>query len=75
MDVSAAAWVWPATLGTLMAPRLTTILTTAPSSTCVPAVGDWEITFPAGTVRLCAVVTVPTASRAPVMVVSAAAWV
>ena len=52
MDVSAAAWVWPTTLGTLMAPRLTAISTTAPSSTGVPPAGAWEITFPAGTVTL-----------------------
>jgi hypothetical protein len=49
--------------------------TADPLATVVPPAGFWLMTVPAGTVLLDSVVTVPTARRAPVIAVVAAAWV
>ena len=77
MAVVAAAWVSPTTLGTetCAEPVETTRLTAEPELTLVPALGLSLITSPDATVELLSVVTVPTTSSAPVMAVSAAAWV
>src|SRR5262245_31070783 len=77
MAVVAAACVRPTTLGTATSgrPLETTRLTVLPCVTCVPAVGVWLITDPAGTVVLACVVTVPSARFAPVIAVVAAACV
>ena len=56
-------------------PLATTMLTAEPGFAPVPAPGLWLMTSPDGTVELLTVVTVPTASPAPVMAVVAAAWV
>src|SRR6185503_7219318 len=75
--VVAAACVRPTTLGTATCgnPVDTTIATALPVTTCVPALGVWLITDPAGTVVLDAVVTAPTVNPAPVIAVVAAACV
>jgi hypothetical protein len=77
MDVVAAAWVTPTTLGTAIcaAPVETTRLTVEPELTLVPALGLSLMTLPDATVALLAMVTVPTTSPAPVMDVVAAACV
>ena len=62
----------PTTLGTAMPPLLNTKLTTTPGSTWVPAIIDWEITLPDGTVTLYCSVIAPTASCAPVSAADAA---
>src|SRR5690349_21350619 len=74
--VLAAASVRPATSGALTwgAPVETTSANALPTTTSAPATGDWLITEPAGTVRLGAVVTVPTTSCAPVIAVVADDW-
>lgn len=73
----AAAWVRPITFGTGTgaAPVLTVRLTAEPAATLVPAAGFELITLPNATVALLAIVTVPTVRPAPVIAVSAAAWV
>src|SRR6266850_2406941 len=75
--VVAAACVRPTTLGTATCggPDDTTSATAPPGATCVPAIGVWLITDPAGTVVLDAVVTAPTIRFAPVIAVVAAACV
>src|ERR1043166_4380099 len=75
--VVAAACVNPTTFGTVVCgrPDDTTRVTLLLTRTSVPAVGFWLITDPLGTVRLVAVVTVPTASVAPVIAVVAAVCV
>src|SRR3954471_12622408 len=77
MAVLAAVCVRPTTLGTATCgrPDETTRLTALPVLTCVPAMGDWLITDPAGTVVLVAVVIVPTVSDAPATAVLAAVCV
>src|SRR6267142_1346828 len=73
----AAASVNPTTFGTATCggPLETTRVTALPCVTCVPAVGDWLITDPAGTVVLEAVVTAPSVRFAPVIALVAAASV
>src|SRR3954471_14046899 len=75
--VLAAVCVRPTTLGTATCgrPLETTRLNAPAVLTCVPPVGDWLITEPAGTVVLVAVVIVPTVSEAPVIAVLAAVCV
>src|SRR6185436_9502842 len=75
--VVAAVCVSPTTLGTATCgtPEETTSDTALPTLTCVPLIGDWLMTDPAGTVVLVAVVTVPTTSPAFVMAVVAAVCV
>ena len=57
------------------APEETTRFTALPEATLAAAAGFWLITWPAGTVALLWVVTVPTVRLAPVIAVEAAAWV
>src|SRR6185503_1348989 len=73
----AAACVSPTTFGvaTCGGPDDTTSATALPVTTCVPAVGFWLITEPAGTVVLEADVIAPTVKPAPVMLLDAAACV
>src|SRR6185503_337525 len=73
----AAACVRPTTFGvaTCGGPDETTSATALPVTTCVPAVGVWLMTEPAGTVELDAVVTAPTVRPAPVIALLAAACV
>src|SRR6187399_2043647 len=75
--VVAAACVRPTTLGTATcgSPVDTTSATALPVVTCVPPVGVWLITDPAGTVVLDAVVTAPTVKPAFAIAVVAAACV
>src|SRR4029078_9306405 len=56
-------------------PDETTSETALPVFTCVPPIGDWLMTDPAGTVVLVAVVTVPTTRPAFVIAVVAAVCV
>src|SRR6185312_10032732 len=76
--VVAAVCVSPTTLGTATCGRPVEItsVTTLPTVTCVPAVGDWLITEPAGTVVLAAVESPsPRLSPAPMIAVLAAVCV
>src|SRR5262245_55938554 len=75
--VVAAVCVRPTTFGTATCggPLDTVRLTALPCATCVPAVGDCEMTDPAGTVVLDAVVTVPSVRFAPAIADVAAAVV
>src|SRR6185437_1172565 len=75
--VVAAACVEPTTFGTVVCGRPvdTTSATAVLITTSAPAAGVWLITEPAGTVRLVAVVIVPTVNVAPVIAVVAAACV
>src|SRR5215470_14396460 len=75
--VHAAACVRPTTFGTATCggPDDTTNATALPTTICVPAVGFWLTTDPAGTVVLDDVVTVPTVNPAFVIAVEAAACV
>src|SRR5688572_13703309 len=56
-------------------PVETTSATALPTSTSAPATGFCEITEPAGTVRLVALVIAPSTRSAPVIAVVAAVWV
>src|SRR4051812_36596455 len=75
--VVAAVCVSPTTAGTATCarPEDTTSETALPVATCVPAIGVWLITEPAGTVVLDAVVTAPTIRFAPVIAAVAAVCV
>src|SRR5262249_52054261 len=75
--VDAAVCVRPTTFGTATCggPEETTSATALLMTTCVPAVGFWLITDPAGTVVLDCVVTVPSVRFAPVIAVDAAVCV
>src|SRR5205814_1980037 len=77
MAVVAAGCVRLTTFGTATSggPVDTTRFTALPVTACVPAVGLWLITDPAGTVVLDAVVTVPGTNPAPVIAVVAAGCV
>src|SRR5580765_1750632 len=69
MDAVAAACVRLTTLGTVTfaGPLEINSATALPAGTPVPAIGDWLITLPAGTVALLPVVIVPTTRPAPVI--------
>src|SRR4051812_26344259 len=75
--VVAAVCVSPTTVGTATCARPddTTSATALPVATCVPAIGVWLITEPAGTVVLEAVVTAPTIRFALVIAAVAAVCV
>src|SRR5206468_13074568 len=75
--VDAAACVRPTTSGALTCGRpVETVSATAlPTTTSAPPAGDWLITLPAGTVRLEALLIVPTTSCAAVIAQDAAACV
>ncbi len=60
---------------TVATPVDTTSATLAPGATLAPPAGCCEITRPAGTVSLLAVLTPPTARPASAIALSAAAWV
>ena len=77
MAVVAAACVSPTTFGTdtFAGPLETTMFTAEPTFTLVPAVGLSLITFPAATVLLVALVTVPSTRPAPLIAMVAAACV
>src|SRR4029079_3641448 len=65
--LDAAAWLRPATFGTVTGgcgPDETTRPTALPAVTCVPASGVWLMTVPAGTVALDVVVAPPTTRTA-----------
>ena len=73
VDVAADSVV-PTTFGTVTGctPSDTTRFTALPGATCVPADGDWLITWPAGIVLLYCSLTVPTVRPAEVRVDAAA---
>src|SRR6185312_15978997 len=75
--VLASACARPTTSGTAAwgTPADRTRATALPTFTCVPPIGDWLMTDPAGTVVLVAVVTVPTTRPAFVIAVVAAVCV